>query len=74
MTYDELKAELAVSEQIRIELMLHSQRLAEHVRTQMDIVLEVVRSSTDLYTEHVAFMHKLVGSDDKDNNKTTSEI
>lgn len=44
----------------KIELITHSQRLAEHMRVQMEELLEVVRNTTTLYTEHTQYMELLL--------------
>ena len=76
-TIESLKKELQFSKLANLELLQHSRRLAEHLRTQMDILLEVVRSSTELYTEHVRFMGQVVeqqqGREDEENQNSPAE-
>ena len=59
-TLEKLEKEIQTGKLANLELLRHSQRLAEHLRTQMDILLEVVRSSTELYTEHVRFIGQVI--------------
>ena len=69
---------LQASKQANIALLQHSQRIAEHLRTQMDILLEVVRSSTELYTEHVRFMGQVFEqagqNNEEDKDPPTQEV
>lgn len=76
-TAEELEEYMQANKLANLELLQHSQRLAEHLRTQMDILLEVVRSSTEVYTHHVQFINQIIeqqkGRDNAKNEDSSTE-
>ena len=51
-----------MTKNINLDAALHAQTLGEHIRVQMDKLLELVRESTELYTEHARFINELAES------------
>ncbi len=63
MTTDEqleqLEADNAHLRAVTDELLLHARQLGEHIRVQMNSLLQVVHHSTEIYQQHANYIYKL---------------